>query len=198
MAAFEAKLAGNAAFKQGKLELALSSYSTAIKLDPHEAVYYLNRSAVYLKLLRWSDVEKDTTQAIQLDPKLTMKAAFRRGIARREAGDLRAREDFKLALEAGAAAADVHAEVSKIPKVRLFSDLLVFISAHPYDLRRSPQSRNRYPSRNQFQQPNRQTPPLPQPVSEPLSLHPSHPVHHPTLSPPLRRNLSRTTTRTNS
>lgn len=124
MAALEAKLAGNVAFKAGNLPLALKSYSSAIELDPGVAVYYLNRSAVYLKQQRWSDVEADTTKAIQLDSKLLMKASFRRGIARREAGDLDgARGDFHIALTAGAAPAEVAAELDKIPKVRLFSQI---------------------------------------------------------------------------
>lgn len=41
---------GNAAFKSGDYPFALSHYSQAIKLDPSQPTFFLNRAAVHLKL----------------------------------------------------------------------------------------------------------------------------------------------------
>ncbi|KAL8276096.1 hypothetical protein RQP46_011511 [Phenoliferia psychrophenolica] len=99
--AAQAKEKGNVAFKAGNFPLALTYYSTAIRTKSDDPTFYLNRAAVYLKLDRWAEAEKDATKTIELAPK-NAKALFRRAVARRMMGALEgAKEDLDRAKTCG-------------------------------------------------------------------------------------------------
>ena len=58
---------GNAAYKAGLYEEALTLYSQAVYHNPNSAVYYSNRSAALMMLDRYQEALDDCTQAIKLD-----------------------------------------------------------------------------------------------------------------------------------
>ncbi|GAA5971689.1 hypothetical protein JCM8115_002184 [Rhodotorula mucilaginosa] len=108
------KQAGNAAFAERDLDLALANFSTAIQLDPATAAYPLNRAAVYLKLREWTRAERDATTALELDGGVNLKAWFRRAVARRNLGRFElAKQDLEDAKRHGAGA-DVDAELALV------------------------------------------------------------------------------------
>ncbi|KAJ3184804.1 RNA polymerase II-associated protein 3 [Gaertneriomyces sp. JEL0708] len=78
---------GNAWFKKGDFKRAIACYTKSMQLDPQNAVLHVNRAMAYLKLQRWADAEADCTTGIALDSK-SVKAFWRRGIARRELNKL--------------------------------------------------------------------------------------------------------------
>ncbi|KAJ0029680.1 hypothetical protein NQD34_004677 [Periophthalmus magnuspinnatus] len=81
---------GNAYFKSGNLDAALSCYTKALKLSENEAdcaVLYRNRCACYLKLEDYSKAELDATKALDTDP-ADVKARFRRAQAYQKLGRL--------------------------------------------------------------------------------------------------------------
>lgn len=93
-----AKEAGNAAFKAGKYEEAVTWYSEAIKKDPNVAVYYSNRAMALLKCGRYGAAESDCDAAIKLNPAM-VKAYLRRGSSRLALGNLiEAKDDFERVL----------------------------------------------------------------------------------------------------
>jgi L1 cell adhesion molecule like protein len=59
---------GNAAFARGDTEEAIKSFTEAMTLDADNHVYYSNRSAVYAKLTKWEESERDGRKCIQLKP----------------------------------------------------------------------------------------------------------------------------------
>merc|ERR1712004_231935 len=74
------KDAGNAAFKVGNWEEALSCYTKALDLnieDAEKAAVLKNRAAVHLKQEQWKLAEKDCTAALELAPQ-DPKALYRR------------------------------------------------------------------------------------------------------------------------
>ncbi|KAK9889068.1 hypothetical protein WA026_004340 [Henosepilachna vigintioctopunctata] len=71
---------GNAAIKNDQYSEALYFYTKAIDINPHNAVYYCNRAAVYSKLEKHMEAIKDCKEAIKLDPTYG-KAYSRIGIA---------------------------------------------------------------------------------------------------------------------
>ncbi|KAL6299885.1 hypothetical protein BKA93DRAFT_819723 [Sparassis latifolia] len=81
--ALKPHLQGNAAFQHENYFEALEHYAEAMQSDPTNYIYPLNRSMANLKLKRWSEAEADATAALQLSP-VTVKAYFRRSVARRE------------------------------------------------------------------------------------------------------------------
>ncbi|KAI9493937.1 hypothetical protein BDB00DRAFT_871941 [Zychaea mexicana] len=111
---------GNAAFQKQNFELAISHYERAIQLGkggPKEtlAVYHTNRAMAYLKISKYSEAEHDCTKALELQPR-SLKAAWRRGIARREQGRLdEARQDFEKALEIEPGNKVVQEELKTLP-----------------------------------------------------------------------------------
>ncbi|KAK1235812.1 hypothetical protein PQX77_000946 [Marasmius sp. AFHP31] len=98
------KKKGNEAFIANEFGIALELYTHALKLDPKNGIYLLNRSFVYLKLSqisrRWAEAERDATNALsstEISEAQKAKALLRRGKARKrqgEAGARLAREDF--------------------------------------------------------------------------------------------------------
>ena len=59
---------GNEALMQGKLEEAMHCYTKAIEIKPWEAVYYSNRSAVYLAKKWFRQALFDSERAIEIEP----------------------------------------------------------------------------------------------------------------------------------
>ncbi|KAL0072510.1 Cochaperone protein [Marasmius tenuissimus] len=98
------KKKGNEAFIANDFGIALELYTHALKLDPKNGIYLLNRSFVYLKLSQWAEAERDATNALsstEISEAQKAKALLRRGKARKrlgEAGARLAREDFSLYL----------------------------------------------------------------------------------------------------
>lgn len=76
--AVEAKEAGNAAFKDGKFVDALELYTEAVKRDPGNAVYWLNRATTRTKLMDMDAAYEDVKHALKLD-KTYAKAWARKG-----------------------------------------------------------------------------------------------------------------------
>ena len=67
-AAQEAKSRGNRAFHDGNFEEAALHYSTAIDVDPGNAVLYNNRAAAYLQTRRFTEALADATKSNSLAP----------------------------------------------------------------------------------------------------------------------------------
>ena len=64
-ASYKMKLAYN---YLGKYNTAISDYTTAIRLDPDDAVAYINRAVAYGNLGEYNTAISDYTTAIRLDP----------------------------------------------------------------------------------------------------------------------------------
>ena len=62
------KKMGNEAYRQGKVEEALTLYERAISLDSKQATYRCNKSAALLGLGRFMEAVIECKEAIQLDP----------------------------------------------------------------------------------------------------------------------------------
>lgn len=65
------KTMGNEAYKQGKLEEALSLYNQAIRLDSNKATYHCNKSAALMGLGRLLEALVECEEAIRLEPSYT-------------------------------------------------------------------------------------------------------------------------------
>ncbi|KAG1701634.1 hypothetical protein DVH05_010938 [Phytophthora capsici] len=70
---------GNAFFRQGRMNDAISAYSRCIEMDPNNAVCLSNRAAAYLKLKNFDLTVEDCTKAIAVAP--TIKPFMRRATA---------------------------------------------------------------------------------------------------------------------
>jgi tetratricopeptide (TPR) repeat protein len=75
-AAAQAKDRGNEAFKKKLYQQAVDHYSTAIKLDPSNHLYYSNRSAAYDKMGEYNNMIRDARKCIELNPTF-LKGYFR-------------------------------------------------------------------------------------------------------------------------
>ena len=64
----EIKAEGNAAFKSGKYEKAISLYTKCIELKNDEPTVYVNRANTYNKKSAFFNVLDDCNKAIKLDP----------------------------------------------------------------------------------------------------------------------------------
>eukprot|EP00058_Branchiostoma_floridae_P009034 XP_002594522.1 hypothetical protein BRAFLDRAFT_124991 [Branchiostoma floridae] len=107
---------GNAFFKEGKYEEAMSCYTTGMDADPKNAVLPANRAMALLKLNRYEDAVRDCTLAIDLDPTYT-KAYHRRATARMELNKLEdAKRDFEKVLSLEPSNKQAQAELRKIKK----------------------------------------------------------------------------------
>ena len=71
---------GNKCFLNKDWAGSLAAYTNAIELNPHEAVYWLNRSAVYLHLNDPKAALRDARTSRVLDP-TSVKAAYREALA---------------------------------------------------------------------------------------------------------------------
>ncbi len=88
---------GNVHFKKGDYRKALICYTKAIGIDFENPILFTNRAMALIKMERWQDAIQDCTAAISMDNK-AVKAYWRRGIARRELGELKdALEDLRMA-----------------------------------------------------------------------------------------------------
>ncbi|OWZ19476.1 Galactose oxidase [Phytophthora megakarya] len=74
-----AKDEGNALFRQGHMEAAISAYSRCLEMDPSNALCRSNRAAAYLKLKQFDLAAADCTKAIDVTP--TIKSFMRRATA---------------------------------------------------------------------------------------------------------------------
>ncbi|CAH1266025.1 RPAP3 [Branchiostoma lanceolatum] len=107
---------GNAFFKEGKYDEAMSCYTTGMDADPKNAVLPANRAMALLKLTRYEDAVRDCTLALDLDPTYT-KAYHRRAAARMELNKMEdAKRDFEKVLSLDPSNKQAQAELRKIKK----------------------------------------------------------------------------------
>lgn len=80
------KVAGNAAFKEGRYDQAAQHFTAAIKLDANNAVLYSNRSGAYTSLGNYTDALADAERVVALQPEwakgYSRKAASLYGLGR--------------------------------------------------------------------------------------------------------------------
>merc|ERR1712087_1023793 len=76
----EIKKAANEQFRKKKYKEACDLYTKAIKLYPHSAIYFSNRSMCYMKLENYGLAFTDADKAIKLDP-CYAKGYYQKGIA---------------------------------------------------------------------------------------------------------------------
>ncbi|KAH9946733.1 hypothetical protein B0H21DRAFT_387638 [Amylocystis lapponica] len=94
----QAKEEGNKYFRREEWVKAAEMYHRAAMVGGPHPVYVSNLAAALLKLKMWTAAESAASRALQYDPK-NVKARFRRGLARKEAGDYSgASSDFRAAL----------------------------------------------------------------------------------------------------
>jgi len=74
------KVEGNDFMRDGKFNDAIASYTSAIALDPSNAIYYSNRAAAYAKLQDNKNSILDCEKALNIDPSYS-KAYGRMGLA---------------------------------------------------------------------------------------------------------------------
>lgn len=55
-------------YLEGNYDQALALYSEAIKLNPHSALFYARRAAVYIKMKKASHAIRDCDKALTLNP----------------------------------------------------------------------------------------------------------------------------------
>ena len=88
-------------YNQHKHAEAIESWTTAIELDPKNALAYSNRGAAYINLKKNEKAIEDCTKAIELDPKNAL-AYINRGVAYGNLGKHEeAIKDYKKATELG-------------------------------------------------------------------------------------------------
>ncbi|POM68508.1 Serine/threonine-protein phosphatase [Phytophthora palmivora] len=71
-----AKDEGNAFFRLGRMEDAVSAYSRCIEMDPNNAVCLSNRAAAYLKLKQFDLAIVDCTKAIEANPTIKVSVIY--------------------------------------------------------------------------------------------------------------------------
>jgi len=76
--AAEAKQKGNDRFHAGDFVGSLTFYSEAIKRDPTNSVYYMNRAYAYTKLMDFDRGLQDVTKGLKIDP-TNVKGFYRKG-----------------------------------------------------------------------------------------------------------------------
>jgi tetratricopeptide (TPR) repeat protein len=79
---------GNAHFKAGDYRRAIICYTKSLQQEPDNATVHVNRAMAFIKLRKWKEAEDDCHQCLDLEPK-NIKAYYRRGIAKREQGQLK-------------------------------------------------------------------------------------------------------------
>ena len=76
--ALAAKEEGNKLFRDGKFAESIKFYSEAIKRDPNNGTYFLNRAAAYTKLMDFDRAHSDCEKGLKLDPE-NAKGYYRKG-----------------------------------------------------------------------------------------------------------------------
>lgn len=76
----EHKERGNAAFSAKDYDSAIKHYSDAIKVNPHNHVFFSNRSASYGGIKDWENAVADAKECIRLDPTF-IKGYYRLAVA---------------------------------------------------------------------------------------------------------------------
>jgi tetratricopeptide (TPR) repeat protein len=80
---------------------AMADYSEALSLGANDGEVYLNRSATYIALRRYSDALHDADQAVALHPTRIEIAYYNRALANEALGNVGAAyQDYKAALQA--------------------------------------------------------------------------------------------------
>ncbi|KAF9189448.1 RNA polymerase II-associated protein 3 [Haplosporangium sp. Z 767] len=105
---------GNEFFKKGQYLKAIERYSASMALDPSNPLLPINKAMALLKLERFSEAEQACSVGLQLDSR-SVKALWRRGIARRSLGKVQeANVDFEAALKIDPANKAVKDELAKL------------------------------------------------------------------------------------
>jgi serine/threonine-protein phosphatase 5 len=92
----EIKNHANEQFKAGHYDVAQQLYTKAIELNPHNGVFYTNRSIAYLRTELYGYALEDAAKAIELQP-LVAKGYYRRAAANMALGRFKkALKDFDL------------------------------------------------------------------------------------------------------
>jgi len=96
------------------LNEAINCYTSAIGIDPDNAIYPANRAMCLIKQARFAAAEVDCTLSISLDPKYT-KAYHRRATARAKLGKLEeARKDLEYLLKLDPSNKSAQVELNKL------------------------------------------------------------------------------------
>jgi len=115
-----AKEKGNTAFENKDYHSAQDFYAEAIRIDPSEYRYPLNKSIANLNLERWTEAEQDATTALRLAPG-NLKALFRRSTARRQQRNFAgARQDIEAFSKAGGGRQLAESSTAQIATAELF------------------------------------------------------------------------------
>lgn len=108
---------GNQFFKDNMLNEAINCYTSAIQLDPVNAVYLANRAMCLLKQEKYAAAEVDCTSSIKLDSKYT-KAYHRRATARFKLGKFEeARQDYEMVLKLEPNSKLAQSELNKLEQI---------------------------------------------------------------------------------
>jgi len=108
------KAQGNDAFRNGKVNTALSLWTEALE-HAEDVSLYCNRAAAYLQLKQWSKCEEEASKALTLDGNYA-KAYYRRGVAHHEMGqELAAAKDLLAAKRLDPDNAQIAKELKRIP-----------------------------------------------------------------------------------
>lgn len=108
---------GNQFFKDNLLNEAINCYTSAIQLDPINAVYPANRAMCLIKQEKYAAAEIDCTTSIELDSKYT-KAYHRRATARFKLGKFEeAKQDFEMVLELEPSSKLAQEELNKLEQL---------------------------------------------------------------------------------
>lgn len=112
----EEKDKGNALFKNGCYDDAITCYTRGIEADPSNAILPANRAMALLKLKRYEEAEKDCSVSIHLDYTY-VKAYARRGTARIELRKLEeAKRDFQQVLNIEPSNKQAVSEIKRIER----------------------------------------------------------------------------------
>ncbi|RNA24185.1 RNA polymerase II-associated 3-like [Brachionus plicatilis] len=108
---------GNQFFKDNMLNEAINCYTSAIQLDPINAVYPANRAMCLIKQEKYAAAEVDCTTSIELDSKYT-KAYHRRATARFKLGKFEeARKDYEMVLKLEPSSKLAQSELGKLEQL---------------------------------------------------------------------------------
>uniref|UniRef100_A0A7S4W7U5 Uncharacterized protein n=1 Tax=Alexandrium monilatum TaxID=311494 RepID=A0A7S4W7U5_9DINO len=107
------KKKGNRAMQKKKYPKAVKYYTKAIKIDPDNATYRLNRAIANSALELWKDAEVDACKAVELGDPPSSKSHFQLARARLRRGHC---EEARQALDAGLAAYPDEAALTQLSR----------------------------------------------------------------------------------